>query len=356
MKKDLPVVAVDVRAIDVGYSHTKYTLGRETSGDSGVIRTASFPSLVPRVLPTQMTSASGLQAAKGWLIGVNGVDYFVGPGADTQVSGSEPRPVDSQYSASDKYYALMLGALNAMAESDGATQDYTVRCLVLGLPLTTYAEHAGRLKAKMTGPHAVTRTGGEVRRRIVVENVKVMVQPHGALVHRGSAGRQALGGLNVVIDAGGGTLDWFVAKGMEPNWSRSGAYPKAMLHCALAVADSIDKTWRNQYDIMETIDEALRMGAPSFRVGAYEYPLAEYWPAVNAVLEEAVKTMLEKTGPLDNARQIIFAGGGAPLFHRYVAAAYPRLTAAMVADSNPVFTNLCGFHVAGELQLWRART
>lgn len=355
MKQDLPVVAVDVRAIDVGYHNTKYTLGRERSGDSSVIKTATFPSLAPRVLPTQMTSATGLQAAKGWLIGVCGVDYFVGPGAATQATGSEPRPVDAQYSTSDKYYALMLGALNHMAEADRAGRDYTVRCLALGLPLTTYAEHAARLKGKMAAAHEIRRTNGELVRRIVVEEVKVMVQPHGALVYRGAGNSRALDGLNVVVDSGGGTLDWFVAKGTEPNWARSGAYPKAMLHCALAVAESINKSWRNQYDIMEAIDEALRTDAQSFRVGPREYEVDEYRPAVYAVLEEAVKTMLERTGPLDNARQIIFAGGGAPLFHQYMAAKFPELTPAMVVEANPVYTNLYGFQIAGELQLQRAR-
>jgi len=356
MKQDLQLVAVDVRAIDVGYYNTKYSLGRERSGDSNVIKSATFPSLAPRVPMTQMTSATGLQGANAWLIAVNGVDYIVGPGAASQATGSEPRPVDDDYSATDKYYALMLGALNHMAETDRAGQDYLVRCLVLGLPLSTYAKHAAKLKAKMIGEHQIGRAAGPGVRKVIVEDVKVMVQPHGALVHRGAGNPHALNGLNLVVDPGGGTLDWFVAKGTEPNWARSGAYPKAMLHCALAVAESINKAWRNQFDIMEAIDEALRTSADTFMVGPREYSVESYRPAVDAVLEEAVKTMLEKTGSLDNARQIIFVGGGAPLFHEYMGRKFPELKPAMVVETNPVFTNLYGFQIAGELQLRRART
>lgn len=350
MKHDLPAVSVDVRAIDVGYFNTKYTLGRERDGRM-TIKVATFPSLAPRVASTQMTKSTGAQHAKTWRVGVGGVDYLVGPGAASQASGREPRPVDDDYSDTDKYYALMLGALNHMAESERAGPDFVVRCLVLGLPLTTYVKHAGGLAAKMHGSHTIGPNAGPVLRTVVVEDVKVMVQPHGAMMHFGAGNPNALTGLNVVVDPGGGTLDWFVTKGMEPNWARSGAYPKAMLHCALAVAEAINPSWRNQVDVMEAIDEALRTGADTFMVGPRPYQMKDYRPAVDAVLEEGIKTLLDKTGPLDNARRILFVGGGAPLFYDYMARRYPDLKAAMTLDKQPVFTNLHGFQLTGELLL-----
>lgn len=353
MKQDNPVVVADVRAIDVGYYNTKYTLGRERAGDANPIKAAMFPSLAPRVPSTQMTAVPGSRDAKAWLIGVGGVDYLVGPAAATQVSGSEPRLVDEGYCKTDKYHALTLGALSDMADQAGATREFVVKSLVVGLPLTTFSTHMEDLKAKLVGEHLIGRSAGPVERRVTVEEVRVMVQPQGALLHFGAGNPNGLAGINLVVDPGGGTLDWFLAKDSAPNWARSGAYPKAMLHCALAVAESINKAWRNQFDIMESIDAALRTGAPGFMVGPKEYKLQQYRPEVDAVLEEAVKTMIEKTGPLDNARRILFVGGGATLFHDYMARTFPALKEAMELDTQPVFTNLYGFQIAGELAFRR---
>jgi len=349
MKHDLPVTAVDVRAIDVGYFNTKYTLGRERDSQQ-TIKVATFTSLAPIVASTQMTGATGTAQSKAWLIGVKNVDYLVGPGAASQASGLAPRPVDVDYSETDKYYALMLGALNHMAEEEQAGTEFTVRCLVLGLPLTSYMKHAARLAAQMRGTHSIGPSAGPVVRNVTVEQVKVVVQPHGAMTQYGAGDPASMSGLNVVVDPGGGTLDWFVSKGMEPNWARTGSYPKAMLHCALAVANSIKSTWATQVDVMEAIDLALRNGAETFMVGTREYRMKDYRPAVDAVLEESTKTLMDKTGPLDNARRILFVGGGAPLFHEYMARRYPDLKPAMALGFQPVFANLRGFQITGEVQ------
>lgn len=348
MKNDLPIRAVDVRAIDVGYDGTKYTTGRCPTSNS--IVAASFPSLAPRIASTQQVDGSG-QRSRGVLIGVRGVDYFVGPDAPLQAAGSEPRPVDPDYCMADRYYALSLGALNDMAAADGAGVDYVIRHLVLGLPLTTFGQHKRALAAKMTGSHEVKSTSGQLVRRVLVEHVTVLVQPVGALMSLNSA--SAHDGMNVVIDAGGGTFDWLVTNGLKVNWSRSGSHPKAMRHCAMAVADGINKSWRNKYEIMDAIDKALRTGGSSFHVGAREYQLAPHRAAVEAVLEESVTTMLGSTDSLDSAGTIIFAGGGAPLFFKYMAAKFPHLTHAMVADPNPVYSNVYGFHLGGESALVR---
>lgn len=121
-------------------------------------------------------------------------------------------------------------------------------------------------------------------RRVTIEEVSVLVQPHGALMTLGASRFAALSGLNLVIDAGGGTTDWFVTRGTEPNWSKSGAHQKGMLHCGLAVADGIKKSWRNQYEVMEIIDLAVRTNAEHFTVSGIEYPLAAHRASIDAVL------------------------------------------------------------------------
>jgi len=354
MQQDMKVKRVAVRAIDVGHSNTKYTLGRNESGDSNAIKTGMFTSVAPRVAKTQAINATGAQRSSASIVGVGDVDYWVGPGAAGQAGGSEPRFVNDDYCLSPKYYALMLAALNEMAQEEGGGHEFLIEQLVLGLPLTTYVKHADALRARMTGEHRIGRAGEPTLRRVTIKEVSVLVQPHGALMNLGASRFAALSGLNLVVDAGGGTLDWFMTRGTEPNWAKSGAHAKGMLHCGLAVADGIKKSWRNQFEVMETIDQALRTNAEIFTVSGHDYPLAAHRAEIEAVLAESVNSLLESTGDLDGVSRILFVGGGAPLFHDYMRRAFPRLQRVMEIDPDPVFANLLGFHIAGEYQLHRA--
>lgn len=349
MKQDMTVVSVGVRAIDLGYFNVKYTKGRKLVGDSSVIDVAMYPSLAPQAVHSGLIEA----ASDVCIVNVKGVNYVVGPGARFHTSGSEPRPIDPNYCETDKYYALMLGAMHYMAEDAKAAQEFVIELLVVGLPLNAYHRHAARLAELARGEHRLGRGDTEVARRVTVNAVHVMVQPHGALCHFGAA-RSSLDGWNLVIDPGGGTLDWFMANGQQPNWKRSGAYPKAMLQCAYAVADSIDANWRNQFEIVDAIDLALRTNAPTFVVGRREFELVKYKPAVDAVLQESVKAMLETTGPLDAMKRIVFTGGGAGVYREYLGRMMPGLEPAMEIDQDPVFSNARGFQTAGEV-LHRAK-
>ncbi|HEX2548057.1 MAG TPA: hypothetical protein VHL79_24445 [Ramlibacter sp.] len=349
MKRNDDVTAVGVRAVDVGYFNVKYTRGRKRVGDSNVIDVGLFPALAPQLAGVALAAAGGSAVADACAVSVGGVRYAVGPAAVFHTSGSEPRPVDPDYCASDKYHALTLGALHYMAQHAGATEDFVIELLVLGLPLNNYARHAARLAQRMRDTHVVGDEAG-VSRRVTVQRVHVMVQPHGALCHFGAV-RSNLEGWTLVVDPGGGTLDWFMAHGQQPNWKRSGAYPKAMLQCAYAVADCIDARWRHQYEVVEAIDRALRSGAASLRVGAREWPLQPYWPAVEAVLQESLKAMLESTGPLDAVRRVLLTGGGAGLYRAYLARTMPELEPALEIDEDPIFSNVRGFHACGEVLL-----
>jgi len=59
---------------------------------------------------------------------------------------------------------------------------------------------------------------------VIVEHV------HGALVNYGLKMNGKLDGVALVVDPGGGTLDWYVASKVKSSWPRLGAYPMAMLH------------------------------------------------------------------------------------------------------------------------------
>src|SRR5690606_2737405 len=59
MKQDKHPVEVAVRALDVGYFNTKYTLGRALNGDSNPIQVAMFPSIAPALTATDMLGSKG---------------------------------------------------------------------------------------------------------------------------------------------------------------------------------------------------------------------------------------------------------------------------------------------------------
>jgi plasmid segregation protein ParM len=342
-------VSVGVRAIDVGYFNVKYTKGRKAAGDSSTIEVGIFPSLAPQALAKEMSLANGGRSVDACSVDVRGVNYVVGPGAIYYTSGTEPRPVDLEYCQTDKYYALMLGAMHYMAQDAEAGPDFAIDTLVLGLPLNTFHRHAAFLQAKMRGEHFIGTGSSEGLRRIIVRSPVVRVQPFGGLVSFGMARGAQLDGWTLVIDPGGGTLDWFMSHGQVPNWRRSGAYHKAMLQCAYAVADRINPSWKTQFEIVQVIDDALRTNAAIFTVGARQFELSVYRSAVDAVLHESVQAMLECTGPLDAVKRILLTGGGAAVFHEYLARTMPRLAPLIEMDSDPIFSNVRGFQIIGEV-------
>ena len=349
MKSDSPVV-VDVRAIDVGHFSTKLTLGRKTIYDNSIpVATSIFPSLAPAVVSMP---ASGPLSGKpdGCVVNVGGAQYFVGKDVILHCSGREPREVLDNYSRSEKYMALIHGAFHYMFSDAGASTELVIKHLVLGLPLNTFAANRDALQKRATGEHHLPHpTLPNSFRLVTVENCTVIVQPQGALMNYGSGHRSVSEGWSIVIDAGGGTLDWFVAKGRQPNWNRSGAYPKSMLACAHAVADRINPGWRDNFEILERIDIANRQKAATFKTGGHIYEMAPYAAHIEAVLRESTDKLMARVGSLDNLDLMIFTGGGAGVYFDYFLENFPMYKHNMVIDEDPVTSNVRGFQLAGEM-------
>jgi plasmid segregation protein ParM len=354
MHHELRSSRVDVRAIDVGYYNVKYTLGRKGHDGDQPIAAGMFPALAPRITTSVQMETPKRDEMSGCVVGVNGVDYFIGSDAALHATGLEPRPISDDYCRTDKYYALLCGALNLIAV-DAGCDDLTISHLVLGLPLNTFPKHRSALTARATGEHVIGGRDGAVR-RITVERASVIVQPQGTLTNFGVRHAKTLGtGWSLVVDPGGGTLDWYMARGHEPAWQRSGAYPRAMLACVNAIADQIDRDWRNQFDIVEKIDAALRNKAEKLQVGPREIPLKEYLRHASAVLEESVQHMLHATGRLDNLDRLLLTGGGASVYRDFIVGRYPQYAPIIRMDDDPVFSNVRGFHIAGELMMAERR-
>jgi hypothetical protein len=59
--------------------------------------------------------------------------------------------------------------------------------------------------------------------------------------------------------------------------------------------------------------------------------------------------MHEKLGPMSEFEHVILTGGGAKPFQRFLLRKWPKLERALQVDPDPVFCNVMGFHLFGEL-------
>jgi plasmid segregation protein ParM len=316
-----------------------------------------FPSLAPKMHGVDVGDEPLTAADKGTAVFVDGVNYFVGQDSVAHISNTEPREVLDTYSQSPKYMALARGAMHYMMNDANVGSEMVIRHLVLGLPLNTHSKFHESLASRMLGEHLLpSTTDKNSRRRVTVERTSVVCQPRGALLNYGVAHNYSYGNKwVVVVDAGGGTLDWFVTYGNVPNWQRSGAHFKSMLACAYAVSDQINPEWRTKYTIIDRIDKALRDNAPSFSVAGRDYRISDYAKEITTVLDESAERMVARIGGFDEIDMVLFTGGGARVFHDYFCKRYPDFKNMMKMDMDSVYANVRGFHYAGEVACKKAK-
>ena len=162
--------------IDVGYHNTKFTLGRVKMDGEDRIAADLFPSVAP--LLTNELRADGEIADRddGFVVRVEGCNYFVGKDVALYVAGQEARALTRAFSQTDKYLALSYGALLSMIPRDSSPQKLAIEHLTVGLPLSTYMEHGAALRDRMQGDHSLSTC------TITIDDVHVIPQPQGALL------------------------------------------------------------------------------------------------------------------------------------------------------------------------------
>ena len=350
MASQMKKIELAAAGIDVGYHNTKFTLGRVRVDGEEKITADLFPSVAPLLASEFRADGKIAERDDGFVVQVEGCNYFVGKDVANYVAGQESRALTRNFSQTQKYLALTYGALLSMIPSAQFPRDLAIDHLTIGLPLSTYLEHRAALRDRMLGKHLLSLS------TITIQNVHVIPQPQGALLHHAARCRTSLNGWMLVIDVGGGTVDWYVASKQRPNFTRSGAYPKGMLACALAVVNSMGKAeWRDNHDILSRIDRAIREESATFHAAQEDQPLQPHLAAVEAVQEEVASRMVEKLGTLDDIDHVVITGGGAKVFRRFLAKHYPRLAAHALMDADPVFANVMGFHLFSELSRARAQ-
>lgn len=342
--------AISAIGIDVGFFSTKFSVGRDKNRNNEII-VDQFPSQAPRSHISAGKKLPMSAELDGANVQVNGVPYFVGKDVFRMVETFGSRAVVADFSASDPYKALFLGSLGYVASHHGTPSRLVIKHLVLGLPMNTVYAYREPLKRMGEGRHEVPIPGKDGQTATVtVEEVTVIAQPQGALLSSGGRRRSKIqSDTTLVLDMGGGTFDWFVSEGLDPNYSRCGAAPIGMLKCAAAVCDMINADWRHDPKVLAKVDLALRTNAPTMRITSREYEMIKYRPAAMAVVTEALDQMIKSVGSLHNIDEILLTGGGAALLEVPTKHRLKDFAHMVKVDPEPVYSNVRGFHMLAEL-------
>lgn len=351
MKRDTNIISVPARAIDVGYANTKFTFGRKSVNGVSLVHADLFPSITATLRPgATFMHAPGTLGADGCISTIEGVPHFAGRGVEMHLKGVQPRHVMKDYCTSPSYLALMRGAMHYMLEDVGNPSELAIGHMTVGLPLNTYLENLDRLRSIVVGRHEVVSPDPKVGvRHVTVEDASVLVQPMGALYNYGLTHPELdLSGWNLVIDVGGGTVDFLVARDRAPNYERSGAHPESMLACAAAVAKAINPSLRGQFSVLQEIDCAIREGKDVISIAGVDYEMAAFSGAINEVLRRGYETMLDTVGALEDFRSILVCGGGGAVFYQFLCDHYPELRRRLRIDAGSAYSNVRGFQLVAE--------
>lgn len=321
-----------VRACDVGYGHTKFTRGRKNDD----LLCSSIPSLAP--MSTEGVDLDGGIKNKRQTVTVY-VDqkkYEVGPDIERALGKYDERVLCENYSKTPEYMALLRGALHYMAVTH-------VDTLVVGLPVSHVFSHAKSLAKDLAKVHPVGNG-----RTVLVKSVEVLAQPIGGYLDyavRSGKADKLDHQMNLIIDPGFFTFDFVVANGSSAISNRSGHHDGSVSMVLDSIANDISKEYGTHYTNLVAIDRGLRTG--EFSVYGKKINLEKYMPNATQIMGAAIKKMINTIGNTADIENIILVGGGANLFMPAIKKHFPNHDIAMAED--PVFANVRGFHVAGEI-------
>ena len=325
-------MSATIRAIDVGHKNVKWTLGIE-------------PEIACRVFPACAPLASGRGLSEVFsgkrqtvLVDVNGLTYEVGPDALLAQGGEPSHSMDDDYCLSDEYLALVRGSLALMKVA-------TVDLLVVGLPVTTFGMRRAALAKRLSGEHSIA-----LGKTVVVGEVKVLAQPHGALMDFAVADAQSEAmrtQRNLIIDCGARTFDWLVTQGVKIIERRSHATNRGIYDVLRVLAAEIGKRFDVQYQDYERLDIALRTRTNP-QVCGKDFDLAPYLPVARKIAHEAVTDMRRYVQDASDIDNIIVSGGAAFFFKDAICSAFPHHEIQEGRDG--LYANVRGFARYG---LWK---
>jgi plasmid segregation protein ParM len=327
----LPVV----RAIDVGYSLTKFTLD-----DGG--RCRCFPSVTP-LAPERELGVGRHSKRDTVVVPVGDLRYEVGPDAKLAQATVAVSSMADDFVLTDDYLALCRGALRYMRAE-------CLDLLVVGLPVALFKQRRHELERRLIGCHDLAPGKTTEVRRVVA-----MAQPMGAFLSYAvpvQQRRQMLKQRNLIVDPGGRTFDWLMTQGLKPLERRRDSINKGMTDVLDAIARSIGEELHTQladHD-RDKIERALRKGESPHFFGQPR-DIGKHIVAGERVVKEALAALRNQVQDGSDVDNIVLAGGGAFFFGPQIRRAYPKHRVLQVAD--PLYANVRGFLIAGQ-ELLRA--
>lgn len=325
-----------VRALDLGWGYTKYSV---KNSETGELEFKSFPSLAPRHTGLDL-SMSVLGKRDTVVVSVDGTSYEVGPDSSDLDTNDSSRNLNDQYIYTEQYKAVYYGALHYMKESQ-------IDLLVVGLPLSNM-HLAPKLKELMEGVHKINDAT-----TVEVKQALVLPQPLGGLYFCLSLkdSRPEFEFLaeevNLIIDPGFLTLDFLVSNGEKIVENRSSAYNGGVSKVLRAVAESISNKFGIKYENLSAIDKGLRRR--KIKINGKDELLEDHIKYTKPILESSVNYMRNIVGDGSDIDNIIILGGGSSVYKKTIESYYPNHTIYFVEDAQ--LANVKGFQRAGEKYL-----
>ena len=320
-----------VRALDVGFGHTKFVSGM----DGSEVRCAHFPSVA---YPTESDETTDPMGGRRKTVGIpiDGLIYEVGPDVHLAADIFNAKQMHDRYSETPEYLAMLRGALHYMKVE-------RIDLLVVGLPVAAFkAKKRAALEKLVLGRHDVGR-GKTVR----VERARVVPQPQGALMYYGHVHNRVAEirkERSLIIDPGARTFDWLVTQGMQLVEKKSHSVNRGMFDVLQAIASGISKATGTQFREYDLIDHALR-GGKNPVIFQQEYDLSKHLPLARKIAEQAIGEMLHYVGDASDIKNIILVGGGAFFFKKAIKEAFPKHRIHELKDA--LYANVKGFQLAG---------
>ena len=328
-----------VVGLDIGYSNLCMVF--DSVLRPGETETIAAPagagpaSLFPSRIHEVPAHANGNLLRDGWRVNMGGEQWVAG--VEPGMIQNHPRALHEDYTTTNEYQALLLGALSAT----GATR---VGMLVTGLPVSLYNSRRADLMRRLRGEHQINRFGG-----VVVDNVKVLPQPLGSFFSSLLIGHNldaAETGVALVVDIGFFSVDWVLVSEGRLLAESCGTSLLAMSQ-VLAEADKILRERHRRSVGIEHIEAAVREQRDHIHTGLEKVPLPELLADAAAVI--APKAVTEARRALRAQRAptlVLIAGGGASLFDPYIRDAFKDC--AVVLADHPVTSNAHGFWLFGK--------
>jgi plasmid segregation protein ParM len=347
-----------IRAIDLGYGHTKFSIG--PTDEANRVEVRSFPSFAPNanVIGEGFSTRHDVVEVSVRDSRDKDAKYVVGPEAQQIAGPNYIHPRDHKYVLSDQYLALCLGALYYMK-----LPSHVINLLVVGLPLTTFVSHKEDLRGRLVGKHRLPDWKFTDNRRMIdveIQNVLIVPQPFGPVfeVAAQPEGAELTDEPYVAFDLGYYTFDWVKGLRIKPDPSRSGSQPGGMNKVIQLINDQIasdvlklDPKFKN-FNLMTTgranLEEGLRTGI--VKCGMGEFEIVRYMPKIKDLLRTYVKAAANSIGDSADIQSIVVAGGGASLIEDIVRDEFMFIPRVLMAKE-PQLAICRGFQRMGEEKL-----